>query len=70
MANNPNTIKKNQVLTNIKGEGVLLGLLFVLILFPFVMSLITGKGVNEGVTKFWQGQLIIFFMSVFAMVMI
>ena len=68
MANNPNTIKKNQVLTNIKGEGVLLGLLIVLILFPFVMSLITGKGVNEGVTKFWQGQLIIFFiMSVFAM---
>ena len=68
MANNPNTIKKNQVLTNIKGEGVLLGLLIVLILFPFVMSLITGKGVNEGVTKFWQGQLIIFFiMAVFAM---
>ena len=68
MANNPNTIKKNQILTNIKGEGVLLGLLIVLILFPFVMSLITGKGVNEGVTKFWQGQLIIFFiMAVFAM---
>jgi branched-chain amino acid transport system permease protein len=68
MANNLNTIKKNQVLTNIKGEGVLLGLLIVLILFPFVMSLITGKGVNEGVTKFWQGQLIIFFiMAVFAM---
>ncbi|MFA7406297.1 MAG: branched-chain amino acid ABC transporter permease [Anaerolineaceae bacterium] len=68
MANNPNTIKKNQVLTKIKGEGVLLGLLIVLILFPFVMSLITGKGVNEGVTKFWQGQLIIFFiMAVFAM---
>jgi len=68
MANNPNTIKKNQVLSKIKGEGVLLGLLIVLILFPFVMSLITGKGVNEGVTKFWQGQLIIFFiMAVFAM---
>ena len=68
MANNLNTIKKNQVLTNIKGEGVLLGLLIVLILFPFVMSLITGKGVNEGVTKFWQGQLIIFFiMAVFGM---
>jgi branched-chain amino acid transport system permease protein len=32
------------------------------------MNLITGTGLNEGITKFWQGQLIIFFiMAVFAM---
>jgi branched-chain amino acid transport system permease protein len=32
------------------------------------MNLITGTGLNEGVTKFWQGQFIVFFiMAVFAM---
>nr|MBP7041065.1 hypothetical protein [Anaerolineaceae bacterium] len=37
-------------------------------LLPFVMNIITGTGLNEGVTKFWQGQLIAFFiMAVFAM---
>lgn len=37
-------------------------------LFPFVLNLITGTGLNAGVTKFWQGQLIAFFiMAVFAM---
>ncbi|MEL7645966.1 MAG: branched-chain amino acid ABC transporter permease [Anaerolineaceae bacterium] len=40
----------------------------VMVLFPFVMNLITGTGLNAGVTKFWQGQLIAFFiMAVFAM---
>jgi branched-chain amino acid transport system permease protein len=68
MANKPIEMKKNSVMTMIKGEGVLLGFLVVLILFPFVMNIITGTGLNEGVTKFWQGQLIIFFiMAVFAM---
>ena len=37
-------------------------------LLPFALRLITGSGLNEGVTKFWQGQLIAFFiMAVFAM---
>ena len=37
-------------------------------LLPFVLNIITGTGLNEGVTKFWQGQLIAFFiMAVFAM---
>ncbi|MBW6464870.1 MAG: branched-chain amino acid ABC transporter permease, partial [Brevefilum sp.] len=68
MANKPFGFKNSHVMTKIKGEGVLLGFLVVLILFPFVMNLITGTGLNEGVTKFWQGQLIIFFiMAVFAM---
>ena len=39
-----------------------------MIAFPFVMNWITGTGLNEGVTKFWQGQLITFFiMAVFAL---
>jgi branched-chain amino acid transport system permease protein len=68
MADKPIALKKNQIMTMIKGEGVLLVFLVVLILFPFAMNLITGTGLNEGVTKFWQGQLIIFFiMAVFAM---
>ena len=40
----------------------------VMIAFPFVLNLITGTGLNEGSTKFWQGQLISFFiLAVFAM---
>ncbi|MEA4813176.1 MAG: branched-chain amino acid ABC transporter permease [Anaerolineaceae bacterium] len=45
-------------------------LIFVLVLlaFPFVFSLVSGTGLNAGLTKFWQGQLIDFFiMAVFAM---
>lgn len=30
-------------------------------IFPFVMNWITGSGINSGVTKYWQGQLITFF---------
>lgn len=42
--------------------------IIVMIAFPFVMNLITRTGLNEGITKFWQGQLITFFiMAVFAM---
>jgi branched-chain amino acid transport system permease protein len=42
--------------------------LVLLILFPFVMSLITGQPANEGKPKFWEGQLINFFiMAVYAM---
>ncbi len=39
-----------------------------MIALPFILNLITGSGLNEGVTKYWQGQLITFFiMAVLAM---
>ena len=42
--------------------------LVLLILFPFIMSLITGQPANEGKPKFWEGQFINFFiMAVYAM---
>lgn len=48
----------------------LAGLLVVaaFVLFPFVFSLLSGVPVDKGVSKFWQGQLIAFFiMAVYAM---
>lgn len=60
--------KKIRLLTNFKNERIMLIFLVLFIAFPFVMNLITGTGLNEGVTKFWQGQFIVFFiMAVFAM---
>jgi hypothetical protein len=51
-----------------KRETAFLVFIGLMIAFPFVMNLITGTGLNEGITKFWQGQLITFFiMAVFAM---
>lgn len=51
-----------------KRETAFLVFIFIMVAFPFVMNLITGTGLNDGVTKFWQGQFITFFiMSVFAM---
>ncbi len=51
-----------------KKETGFLIFIALMIAFPFVMNFITGTGLNEGVTKFWQGQLITFFiMAVFAM---
>ena len=42
--------------------------LALLILFPFIMSIITGQPANEGKPKFWEGQFINFFiMAVYAM---
>lgn len=42
--------------------------LVLLILFPFIMSMITGQPANEGKPKFWEGQFINFFiMAVYAM---
>ena len=39
-----------------------------LVLFPFIFSLVSGKPVDEGTPKFWQGQLIVMFvMAVYAM---
>jgi len=60
--------KLSNLRTLFKGDWVLLIFFGLLIVFPFAMNLITGTGLNEGVTKFWQGQLIVFFvMAVFAM---
>lgn len=58
----------NQVKKVFKRETGFLVFIIIMIAFPFVINLITGTGLNEGVTKFWQGQLITFFiMAVFAM---
>jgi branched-chain amino acid transport system permease protein len=64
-----NLIIRTKYLTKlINNERIMIIFLVLLIAFPFVMNLITGTGLNEGVTKFWQGQLIVFFvMAVFAM---
>jgi branched-chain amino acid transport system permease protein len=60
--------KKKYISRMISNERVMIIFLILMIAFPFVMNLITGTGLNEGVTKFWQGQLIVFFiMAVFAM---
>lgn len=40
----------------------------VLVLLPFLINFFTGSGLNEGITKYWNGQLIAFFiMAVLAM---
>lgn len=52
----------------VKRESPFIIFILLMVAFPFVMNLITGTGLNEGITKFWQGQLITFFiMAVFAM---
>lgn len=39
-----------------------------LVLTPFIINLFSGSGLNDGITKYWEGQLIVFFiMAVFAM---
>jgi len=61
-------IRKNKRKTMIKKERGFLIFIVIMIVFPFVMNLITGTGLNAGITKFWQGQLITFFiMGVLAM---
>ena len=59
---------KRSFFFGLKNERPFLILIGLLAAFPFVMNLITGTGLNEGITKFWQGQLITFFvMAVLAM---
>ncbi len=59
---------KHSIFFGMKRERPFLILVFLLAVFPFVMNWITGTGLNEGITKFWQGQLISFFvMAVLAM---
>ncbi len=60
--------KKTTISSLINRERGFLIFIAIMILFPFVMNWITGTGLNEGITKFWQGQFITFFiMAVFAM---
>ncbi|MBE0687518.1 MAG: branched-chain amino acid ABC transporter permease [Anaerolineaceae bacterium] len=63
------TIRKRFGLPGLfKNETVFLIFIGLMVAFPFVLNIITGTGLNEGITKFWQGQLITFFiMAVFAM---
>ena len=62
------TIKKVPLKDAIKREAGFLAFVVVLIAFPFVMNLLTGSGLNKGITKYWNGQLIAFFiMAVLAM---
>lgn len=54
--------------TGLKRDLVLVVLLLVFILFPFAFAWITGGSPLEGPAKYWQGQLITFFiLAVFAM---
>jgi len=43
-----------------KSERGFLIFALLMVLFPFVLNAFTGTGLNEGITKFWQGQMIIF----------
>ena len=62
------TPNKRSIFFGMKQERGFLILIALFVAFPFVMNLITGTGLNEGITKFWQGQLISFFvMAVLAM---
>jgi len=45
----------------VKRETGFLIFVAIMVAFPFVMNWITGSGLNSGVTKYWQGQLISFF---------
>lgn len=47
----------------LKRETGFLVFIALLIAFPFVLNLVTGSGLNEGVTKYWQGQFINFFIT-------
>lgn len=49
-------------------QGLLIGVFALLAIFPFVFGAITGGGAESGPARFWQGQLIAFFiMAVYAM---
>lgn len=60
--------RKSGIGSIFKKETAFLIFIGLMIALPFVINLITGSGLNDGITKFWQGQLITFFiMAVFAM---
>lgn len=63
-----NTATGQRLVGWLGGQWVGLAIVIGLALFPFVFSGITGTPVGEGPSKFWQGQLIAFFiMAVYAM---
>ncbi|MCD4753278.1 MAG: branched-chain amino acid ABC transporter permease [Anaerolineaceae bacterium] len=60
--------KKTSLKTLITKERGFLIAVIILIFLPIIINLFTGSGLNEGVTKYWEGQLIVFFiMAVLAM---
>jgi len=60
--------KKTSFRIALKKEQGFVIVTVVLILLPFIINLFTGSGLNNGVTKYWEGQLINFFiMAVLAM---
>lgn len=60
--------KKNIFLPSLKRDLSLLIFLAVLVIFPFAFGWITGSSPINGASKYWQGQLITFFiLAVYAM---
>ena len=58
----------NRLVTTIRSQWGLLLAFALLLIFPFVFSLLTGNAIESGIARFWQGQLIAFFiMAVYAM---
>lgn len=58
----------NRVSRFVRKQAGLLLTLLVLILFPFVFGALTGESATSGPARFWQGQLIAFFiMAIYAM---
>lgn len=56
------------VAKSLRGEWLGLAVILLLALFPFLFGWFTGTSVQDGPSKFWQGQLITFFiMAVYAM---
>lgn len=65
MAENPNHTPRKNILT--KERGFLIAAIL-LAVTPFFINLVSGSGLQKGITKYWEGQLIAFFiMAVFAM---
>ena len=60
--------KKSSLKTLITKERGFLIVVIIFIFLPIIINIFTGSGLNEGVTKYWEGQLIVFFiMAVLAM---
>lgn len=67
---NPNLVQKRRGLlaAGMKRDAGMLVMLVIFIAFPFVFSWISGDATTAGISKYWQGQLIAFFiLAVYAM---